>query len=116
MNIYQVSLNALYDLKANRISSPHAGICYNLVSRLSSHSDVAVLEQFLREAFEEILGFEPCERERDFPIEGSEEAYCSNENKWDTRTEFGKKRMKYVEKLIPIVERKMKELEHGITL
>ncbi|QOE32691.1 hypothetical protein RCIP0023_00180 [Klebsiella phage RCIP0023] len=77
------------------------GICYNLQSKVLNCIEKRFIYQFLQESLKSILGGK-CGQ---YPIEGSYEDFKRNNEKWNTFTEFGFKRLNLLKSMIERTEK-----------
>jgi len=92
-------LEVLNDLKLGTISKPNHGICINLMFKLDCTDCIS---EFTNQAFTQIYG-----NEDSYPIEGNSLGYIQNKDKWNPDTEYGKKRLELLDKLIEFAEGKL---------
>lgn len=90
-------LEVLNNLKAGTIPKPNHGICVNLMLTLDCTDCIS---EFADTAFEQIYGSSVS-----YPIEGTSLSYIQNKDKWNPDTEYGKKRLELLDKLIEFAEK-----------
>lgn len=92
-------LEVLKNLQNGEIKYPKYGICLNIYLVLDCTDCIS---DFLEEGTIEFFG-----EDTNYPIEGNSLLHAKNKDKWNPDTEFGRKRLKFVDDLIKFGEGKL---------